>query len=59
MKKRLGDLLGIFLIMQSVATFYYSMTITNDLVKYSGIIGSVGLIFVELSFLYYTINKNG
>ena len=59
MKKKLGDLLGIFLIMQSVVTFYYALSVTNNLIKYLGIIGCVGVIFVELSFLYYTFNKNG
>lgn len=58
MKKRVGDLLGVFLILQSVATFYYSFTVTNDLIKYMGIIGSVGVIVVELLFLYY-LNKHG
>lgn len=59
MKKRVGDLLGLFLVFQSIATFYYSMNLTNNLVKYSGIIGSVGVIVVELLFLYYTFNKHG
>jgi len=59
MKRRVGDLLGFFLIMQSVVTFYYSLTITNDLIKYIGIIGSSGVFLVELIFLYYTFNKNG
>jgi len=59
MKKRLGDLLGLFLVLQGIVTLYYSYNLSNDIVKFAGLIGSSGLIIVELFFLYQTWVKNG
>ena len=50
---RVSDYLALFLILIGIFIFVISLR-ESALIKYVGMIGSVGLIFVESVFLYQT-----
>jgi len=52
MKRRVGDLLAVGLLLISFALFFFFLSMENLLIKLPGLIGSITTFLVEFVFLW-------